>query len=61
MDIHFIFEPNMAPKGPYTLCTVNKIPARAKILVGRVVENVKERYTINYAANCESKTPLSSV
>lgn len=45
----------MAPKGPYKLCTVNKVPARAKILIGRVVEDVKEEYTINYVANAESK------
>jgi hypothetical protein len=44
----------MAPKGPYKLCTVNKVPARAKILIGRVVEDVKEEYTIVYAANSES-------
>lgn len=46
----------MAPKGPYQLVTVNKVPARAKILIGRVVEDVKEDYTINYAANAERKT-----
>ncbi|TGO54388.1 hypothetical protein BCON_0108g00280 [Botryotinia convoluta] len=43
----------MAPKGPYKLVTVNKVPARAKILIGRVVEDVKENYTIEYVKNAE--------
>ncbi|KAJ8063292.1 hypothetical protein OCU04_008522 [Sclerotinia nivalis] len=43
----------MAPKGPYKLCTVNKVPARAKILIGRLVEDVKEDYTIEYVKNAE--------
>ncbi|KAG0645936.1 hypothetical protein D0Z07_8037 [Hyphodiscus hymeniophilus] len=43
----------MAPKGPYTLCTVNTAPARAKILIGRLVEDVKEEYTITYLQNAE--------
>ena len=45
----------MAPKGPYKLCTVNTVPARAKLLIGRVVEDVKEDYTIHYLANAERK------
>lgn len=44
----------MAPKGPYKLCTVNTAPERAKRLVGRVVEDVKEDYTILYVENAES-------
>lgn len=43
----------MAPKGPYKLVTVNKVPARAKILIGRVVEDVKDSYTIEYVKNAE--------
>jgi hypothetical protein len=42
----------MAPKGPYTLCTVNTAPERAKRLIGRVVEDVEE-YTIDYLQNAE--------
>lgn len=42
------------PKGPYTLVTVNTAPERAKRLIGRMVEALKDRYTIIYAANCES-------
>jgi hypothetical protein len=43
-----------APAGPYKLVTVNTAPERAKIIVGRVVEAVKERYRIDYVANAES-------
>lgn len=49
----------MAPKGPYKLVTVNKVPARAKIIIGRVVEAVKETYTVDYAANSESTSLYS--
>ncbi|KAJ9238810.1 hypothetical protein DTO207G8_1350 [Paecilomyces variotii] len=42
------------PKGPYTLVTVNTAPERAKRLIGRMVEALKDRYTIIYAANCET-------
>ncbi|KAE9380585.1 hypothetical protein N431DRAFT_324199 [Stipitochalara longipes BDJ] len=41
----------MAPKGPYMLCTVNKVPERAKLVVGRFIENVKENYIINHIGN----------
>lgn len=41
-------------KGPYKLATVNTVPARAKIIIGRVVEALKDRYTIDYVANSES-------
>ncbi|KAK2008887.1 hypothetical protein LZ32DRAFT_608996 [Colletotrichum eremochloae] len=43
----------MASKGPYKLVTVNTAPERAKRLIGRVVEEVKDRYTIEHVANCE--------
>lgn len=49
----------MAPKGPYKLCTVNTAPDRAKRLIGRVVEDVKEEYIIDYAENCESMFVLA--
>ena len=45
----------MAPKGPYTLCTVNTAPERAKRLIGRVVEDFKEYYKIDYLQNAESE------
>lgn len=45
----------MAPSGPYRLVTVNTAPERAKRLIGRVVEDVKDTYTIIHVANAESK------
>lgn len=50
----------MSPKGPYTLVTVNNAPERATRLVGRVIETVKEQYTIRHVANAESKQSLPS-
>lgn len=44
----------MPPKGPYKLVTVNTAPERAKKVIGRVVEELKDQYTIQYIANCES-------
>jgi hypothetical protein len=41
------------PPQTYRLVTVNTVPARAKILIGRLVEEVKEQYTIEYVANSE--------
>lgn len=43
------------PKGPYRLLTVNTAPERATKLVGRFIENVRDRYVIDHAQNCESK------
>ena len=34
--------------------SVNTVPERAKRLIGRVVEDVKDRWTIQYIANAES-------
>ena len=42
------------PLGPYKLVTVNTAPERAKRLIGRVVEDVKDKYIIIHAANVES-------
>ncbi|KAK3323594.1 hypothetical protein B0T19DRAFT_401907 [Cercophora scortea] len=39
------------PAGPYKLITVNTAPDRARRLIGRVVEDVKEQYTILHVAN----------
>ncbi|KAK4238641.1 hypothetical protein C8A03DRAFT_33338 [Achaetomium macrosporum] len=44
----------MAPTGPFRLVTVNTAPERAKRLIGRVVEDVKDQYTIIHAANAAS-------
>ncbi|RGP81149.1 hypothetical protein FLONG3_686 [Fusarium longipes] len=43
------------PKGPYKLITVNDAPERAKKVIGRVVDDLKDQYTIDYLANCISK------
>jgi hypothetical protein len=43
------------PSGPFTLVTVNTAPDRAKRLIGRVVEDVKDKYTIIHAGNAASK------
>ena len=40
----------------YRLVTVNTAPERAKRLIGRVVEDVKDRYTIVHVANAESES-----
>lgn len=49
----------MAPKGPFRLVTVNTAPERAKKLIGRMVEALKDQYTIDYVANCESRRAKS--
>jgi hypothetical protein len=43
------------PKGPFHLVTVNTAPERAKRLIGRLVEALKDQYTIVHVDNCESK------
>lgn len=43
----------MAPLGPFKLVTVNNAPERAKRLVGRVVEDLKDKYTIIHAGNAD--------
>lgn len=48
------------PLGPYKLVTVNNAPERAKRLIGRVVEEVKEKYTIIHAGNADSEYFLLS-
>jgi hypothetical protein len=39
------------PKGPYNLVTVNTAPERAARLIGRMIEGLKEQYTIVHVAN----------
>ena len=43
------------PSGPFILVSVNTAPDRAKRLIGRVVEDVKDKYTIIHAGNAASK------
>lgn len=45
------------PKGPFKLVTVNNVPERAKRLIGRVVDELKDQYTIEHVANCASRPP----
>ncbi|KAI5209562.1 hypothetical protein E4T39_00914 [Aureobasidium subglaciale] len=42
------------PLGPFKLVTVNTAPERAYRLIGRVVENVKDKYTILHVGNADS-------
>ena len=42
------------PTGPFKLVSVNTAPERAKRLIGRFVEAVKDQYTIIHSANCET-------
>ncbi|KAK3488181.1 uncharacterized protein B0T23DRAFT_224065 [Neurospora hispaniola] len=47
--------------GPYKLVTVNTAPDRAKRLIGRVVEDVKDKYTIIHVGNAASIEEVKSV
>lgn len=49
------FPETMAPIGPFKLVTVNTAPDRAKRLIGRVVEDVKDKYTITHSANAAGR------
>lgn len=49
------------PLGPFKLVTVNTAPERAKRLIGRVVEDVKDKYTIIHAGNADSKSTQSII
>ena len=42
----------------WRLVTVNTAPDRAKRLIGRVAENLKDRYTIVHVANADCKLKL---
>ena len=46
------------PIGPFKLVTVNTAPDRAKRLIGRVVEDVKEKYTIIHAGNAAGRDTI---
>lgn len=47
-----------ARKGPFRLVTVNTAPERAKRLIGRLIEALKDEYDITYVDNCEGMKPL---
>jgi hypothetical protein len=44
-----------SPRRPYRLVTVNSAPERAKLLVSRVIEELKAQDTIVHVANAESE------
>lgn len=41
-----------SPQGPFRLVTVNNNPERAQRLIGKVVADLKDKYTIDYVGNC---------
>lgn len=45
----------------YTLVSVNRNPERAKRIITRVVEEVKDTYTIQYFANCPTIEALPGI
>lgn len=40
-------------RGPFRLVTVNNAPERAKYVIGRVIDGLKDRYEIEYVGNCD--------
>jgi hypothetical protein len=46
------------PLGPFKLVTINTAPDRARKIIGRMVEAVKDKYTIIHAANVEGELKL---
>jgi len=40
--------------GPFKLMSVNTAPERAKRLIGRIIEDVKDKYEIHHVANAET-------
>ena len=42
------------PSGPFRLVTVNTAPDRARLIVGRVTEALKDEFIIEHVGNCES-------
>lgn len=49
------------PLGPFKLVTVNTAPDRAKRLVGRMCEEVKDTYQIIHVANVTSEFTATAV
>lgn len=42
------------PLGPFKLVTVNTAPDRARRLIGRIIVDLNNQYTIQHVANIES-------
>ncbi|KAK8254317.1 hypothetical protein IWZ00DRAFT_529595 [Phyllosticta capitalensis] len=53
--------PQQPPLGPYKLVTVNSAPERAKRLVGRVCNDVKERCLIVHVGNAEDISQVAAL
>ncbi|KAG7414034.1 hypothetical protein DER46DRAFT_558575 [Fusarium sp. MPI-SDFR-AT-0072] len=50
----------MSSRGPWRLVTVNTAPERAKRLIGRVAEALKDQYDLQHVANCTSIDEVES-
>lgn len=46
---------SQARQGPFRLVTVNTAPERAKLVVGRMIEGLRDQYDIEHVANCSSR------
>ena len=46
---------------PVNLVSVNTAPERAKRLIGRLIEDVKDKYSIRHAGNSESETHVFTI
>lgn len=44
-----------SPLGPYKLVSVNKSPERAKRLIGVLIDDMKDKYTLVHVGNAESE------
>jgi hypothetical protein len=44
-------------KESFRLVTVNTAPERAHRLIGRLIEQLQDRYEIEHVANCSSTCP----
>jgi hypothetical protein len=44
-----------SPLGPFKLASVNKSPERAKRLIGVLVEDMKDKYTLIHVGNAKSE------
>jgi hypothetical protein len=47
--------PQSEGKKTYKFVTVNTAPEKAKIIIGRVVEALRDRYVVDYIGNTETE------
>lgn len=43
-----------APKGSFRLVIVNTVQERAKRIIGRMIQALRDEYDIDYIDNCQS-------